>query len=864
MLCMTVPEASMPRGSVPVIWGDVPTRNKNFTGRDDILDRLREGGSSRVTVVLPESGSRSAENDPGNPIPQGVHGLGGVGKTAIAIEYTYRYRSDYDLVWWIAAEQLPTVRGSLAALAQRLGLEASPTAGVDGLIAAVRDALRRGEPYSRWLIVFDNADQPEDIEDLIPTGSGDVLITSRNHRWESVIRTVPMDVFQPKESTDFLLKRVRRGLAAADADRLAKELGHLPLALEQAGAMLAETGMAADEYLRLLKEDAGEIMNEAPPSGYPRSMTAAWRLSVDAVKRGRPQALEVLRCCAFFGPEAIPRDVFRRGVQATDTVVGQVLSNPIATASIMRELARYALITLDGNAVKVHRLIQALIRADLTAEQQAAYRHEAQLIMAAAVPENPDDSTTWNRFEGLLPHVNAEATELHLSREFEVRSLARGVIRWLYMSGDYTSALTLTERFIEQWARDSGPDDENVLRAQRHLGNIQRLMGRYAEAYQVTDESLTRARAVLGEDDPTTLSLRTGFGADLRATGSFAAARELDTESRTLIERKYPSKDPRTLRLLSSLATDHGLMSDYSTAQQMFELAFVGMNSANSGATPLDVISAWIGISWSLRLQGKYHDALDVAEDARDYGQNSSGLGAEHLSTLRAVNAYLITCRQQPDRRPDALEESTEVLELATRRHGENNPETLAIAIGLSNLMRSTNNSYHQAALDLAEATAERVSAVYGASHPYNYGCMTSVALLKRATNDPAGARQLDQQALDGLTARLGNNHHYTLIAAMNLASDLAALGQLTEALSLGEDTLRRLTMLLGPTHSHTLGCAENLALDLMAAGEGERGKEFQGKTLHLLAETYGENSPDYEAAANGDRLDPDFDPPAI
>ncbi len=667
---MTVPEASPPRG-VPVIWGGVPTRNKNFTGREDILDRLREGASSRVTAVLPESGPRSSESDPGNPIPQGVHGLGGVGKTAIAIEYTYRFRSEYDLVWWIAADQLPSVRGSLAELAQRLGLEASPTAGVDGLISAVRDALRRGEPYSRWLIVFDNADQPEEIKDLIPTGPGDVLITSRNHRWEAVINTVPMDVFRPGESRDFLLKRVRRGLAEVDAERLAKELGHLPLALEQAGAMLAETGMPADEYLRLLKEHAAEIMNEGLPSDYPRSMTAAWKLSVDAVKRSRSEALEVLRCCAFFGPEPIPRDVFRRGAQGTGTAVAKVLSNPIDTASVMRELARYALITLDGNAVKVHRLIQALLRDDLTAEQQAAYRHEAHLIMANAVPENPDDGTTWPRFQGLLPHVNAEATELHLSRDFEVRSLARGIIRWLYLSGDYTSALALTERFIEQWTRDSGSDDENVLRAQRHLGNILRLMGRYAEAYKVTDESLGKAQLTLRKNDPTTLSLRTGFGADLRATGSFAAARELDTESRILLEGNYKPKDPRTLRLLSSLATDHVLMSEYSTAQELFELAFADMNPANSGATPLDVISAWVGISWSLRLQGKLDDALAVAEDARDYGQNSSGLGPEHLSTLRAVNAYLITCRRLPDRRPEALEESAEVYELATRRHGE-------------------------------------------------------------------------------------------------------------------------------------------------------------------------------------------------
>jgi tetratricopeptide (TPR) repeat protein len=854
----------MSRGGVPVIWGDIPTRNKNFTGRNDILDRLREGASSRVTAVLPESRPHRSEGDPGNPIPQGVHGLGGVGKTAIAIEYAYRYRSDYDLVWWIAADQLPSVRGSLAELAQRLGLEASPTAGVDGLITAVRDALRRGEPYSRWLIIFDNADQPEEIKDLIPTGSGDVLITSRNHRWEAVTRSVPMDVFRPQESRDFLLKRVRKGLTEADADRLAKELGHLPLALEQAGAMLAETGMPTDEYLRLLKEHAAEIMNEGPPSGYPRSMTAAWKLSVDAVKRSRPQALEVLRCCAFFGPEPIPRDLFRRGAQETGTAVAEVLSSPIATASVMRELARYALITLDGNAVKVHRLIQALLRDELSAEQQRAYRHEAQLIMAAAAPNDPDDATTWPRFQDLLPHVNAEATELHQSREFEVRSLARGAIRYLYQSGDYTSALALTERFIEQWTADSGPEDENVLRAHRHLGNIQRLMGRFAEAHKVTEESLARARVALGEDDPTTLSLRTGLGADLRANGSFAAARELDTESRILLERNYGANDGRTLRLLSSLALDHGLMSDYGTAQKLYELAFAKMRSADSGATALDVIGAWFGISWTLRLRGNFDDALDVAQDARDYGQNSSGLGAEHLYTLRAVNAYLIACRRLPDKRLDAIEESREVLDLATRRHGENNPDTLAIAIGMSNLMRTTDVSYHEKALELAGATVDRFAAVYGASHPYHYGCLTNLAVLKRVTGNAAEARELNAKAFRGLTAGLGQNHHFTLTAAVNLASDLAVLGRLAEACALGEDTLQKLTMQLGPAHADTLGGAVNLALDIIAAGDEEGGKELQGKTLRLLLDTYGEDSPDYVAAASGNRLDLDFEPPAI
>ncbi len=156
---MTIPDAGMPGSAVPTIWGNVPPRNKNFTGRADILTRLRAGASSRITAVLPEQ-------DPNDPLPQAVQGLGGVGKTAIAIEYAYRYRSDYDLVWWISADQLPSVRAALAQLAARLKVESATATGIDGAITAVLDALRRGDPYSRWLLIFDNADQPEEVLEL--------------------------------------------------------------------------------------------------------------------------------------------------------------------------------------------------------------------------------------------------------------------------------------------------------------------------------------------------------------------------------------------------------------------------------------------------------------------------------------------------------------------------------------------------------------------------------------------------------------------------------------------------------------------------------------------------------------------------
>jgi tetratricopeptide (TPR) repeat protein len=862
---MTVPEAGMPRTSVPAIWGDVPTRNRNFTGRVEILARLREGASSRITAVLPEQDPGDVpEQDPDNLQPHAVQGLGGVGKTAIAIEYAHRYSSEYDLVWWIPSDQLPSVRGSLATLAGKLRLDSPAATGIDGAISAVLDALRRGDPYTRWLLIFDNADQPEEINHLIPRGPGDVLITSRNHRWQAVIDTVPMDVFVRQESMDFLRKRVPRGLSEVDADRLAGKLGDLPLALEQAGAMLSETGMPIDEYLRLLDEHVTGIMAEGKSPDYPLSMTAAWKLSVATLRERLPQALELLRCCAFFGPEPIPRNVFRRGAQPTGSAVAEVISKPVLMSSAIRELGRCALVTLDGSSVKVHRLIQALLRDELTEEERAGYRHEAHLMLAAAAPYNPDDAKTWPRFRELLPHVNSEFTELPKSRESAVRDLARAMMRYLYQAGDYTSGLALTERFIEQWSRDSGSDNPDVLRAQPHLGNILRILGRYQESSAVTEEALANSRATLGEGDPTTLSLRASFGADLRARGSFRAALELDTESRSLLDTNYGPDDSRTLRLLSSLALDYGLNSDYRTARDLYEDAFQRMSQAASDATVCDVLDAWIGISWTLRLMGLFQEAFDVSQDAWDYGQDPDGLGPEHLCTIRSVNGYALVSRRIPERRLEAFELSRATLELATRVFGEAHPDTLAIAIGVSNLLRTISEDHHEEALALAESSVARYPGVYGESHPYNYGCMSNLALLRRVTGDPAKARELDEKALEGLTASLGPDHHFTLTVATNLASDFAVLGLPQEARRLGEDTWPRLSALLGADHPNTLGCVSNLALDLMASGDEEAGKSLREQTLRRYGATQDPEFPDAVVAAAGKRLDPDFDPPPI
>ncbi|HUN30592.1 MAG TPA: FxSxx-COOH system tetratricopeptide repeat protein [Trebonia sp.] len=849
---MTVSDGGMSVTSVPTIWGNVPQRNKNFTGRVDILARLRQGASSRITAVLPDQ-------DPDDPLPQAVQGLGGVGKTAIAIEYAYRHRSDYDLVWWIPADQLPSVRASLAQLAGRLGVEVTASGGIDGAISAVLDALRRGDPHTRWLLIFDNADQPEDIIDLIPSGPGDVLITSRNHRWQSVIDTVPMDVFERLESTEFLERRVGAGISRQEADRLAEQLGDLPLALEQAGAMLAETGMPVDEYLRLLDEHVSGIMSEGKSPDYPMSMTAAWKLSVTTLQEQLPQARELLRCCAFFGPEPIPRDVFRQGGQATRTPLGSMISDPILLARAIRELGRFALVTLDGRSVSVHRLIQALLRDELTHEEQAEYRREVHLILAAAAPKDPDNADLWLRWQDLLPHVASESTELAKSRAPAVRELALNTMRYLYQSGDYTSCRDLTERFIEQWTKDSGPDSPDVLEAQRHLGNVLRLLGRYQESFDLTFETLEKSRGIMGESDSLTLHLRNSFGADLRARGDFRQALELDGNTGTLLQEAYGPEHPRTLRLLSSLGLDYILTSQYGGAKDLFQSVFPLMSQVAVDTTSADVLAVWNGLAWALRLLGEYRAAFDVLQEALDYGQEA--LGPEHIATLRSTNAFTIVCRRFPDRRAEALETLRSILELSERLFGPEHPDTLGIVVSLSNLLRTISGEYHEEALRLADSTVARFPEAYGPQHPYYFGCVGNQALLRRITGDAVTARRLNEEALAGLDDRLGRDHHYTLTVATNLASDLSMLGLSEEARVLGEQTYDRLEALMGPGHPATLACAANLALDRIATGDEIGGQALRDKTVDLYRTLLGEQNPDTVVAVSGSRLDPDFDP---
>ncbi|MBO3746793.1 tetratricopeptide repeat protein [Streptosporangiaceae bacterium NEAU-GS5] len=838
-------EARSPKRE-PAIWGKVPQRLKNFTGREDLLAQLRSGLRADVTAVLPYA----------------LHGLGGVGKTQLAVEFAYRHRHEYDLVWWIPADQPMLVKSSLAGLAHLLMLPLPSSAGVEEAASAALEALRLGIPYAKWLLIFDNADNLEEINSIIPRGPGHVLVTSRNHGWEGVVDTLLVDVFDRRESIDFLLRRVPRGIDEEEARYLAGVLGDLPLALEQAGALMFETGISIADYLQQLEEHATQLLAANKPLDYPSSMASAWSISVAQLSVKLPVALDLLRCCAFLGPEPVPRDLFSRLPPefAKDAMLAPILADPIQLSLAIRELGRYALIRIapESRTLQIHRLIQALLRDQLSSSEASTYRREAHLLLAAMANSfESDDTVSWPVYAGLLGHIIPSGVPL--SRDPKIRGFALNIVRFLYSSGDLESARAMVDVLIDQWRIGNGDNDPYVLAAHRHKAIVIREQGAFQESFEINERLMERMRSVLGGDHIETLLLINSRGADLRFRGDFADALVHDLESVRRHESLFGPANRRTLRAKNNLALDYLLLGDYTSARHLQAEAFDLQRQAESRSSKQNIASSWNGLARVVRLTGQYRQACDIGEDAYEYSVQE--LGAEHPWTLRTARELSIA-RRRAGLVEESLELATRTYDLQVRRTGLDHPDALAAALCLGNSLRVMGEI--PAALVLLEDVSGRFAAMYGDDHPFTYGSAMDLALLLRLGGQAERARQIDEVALQGLDRRLTREHHFSLTCAINLASDLSELAEQADARDLGQNTLNELRRLLGPDHPLTLAAAANLVVDLMAMGLVEEGEDLRDDTLARYIRVLGPDHPDVRVMQEGRRLDFDFDPPVL
>ncbi|MFE6228470.1 FxSxx-COOH system tetratricopeptide repeat protein [Microtetraspora glauca] len=829
-----------PRPSVPAVWGNVPPNNPNFVGREDLLAQIREQLLTGDTSAV---------------LPHTLHGMGGVGKSQIAIEYVYRYASDYDVVWWIPSEQPTMILTALTELAQRMGLNVGDEA--NRAVPAVREALRRGEPYDRWLLVFDNAENVEAVRPYFPTGgTGKILITSRNQEWDRVARTLSVDVFTREESKA-LLRRRARDLSDADADRLAEALGDLPLAIEQAAAWQAVTGMTVPDYLRLINEKIAELMLELVPSpDYPMSVAAAWDVSLRQLEQRNPAALQLLQVCSFFAPEPISRSLFNNARTTTIAPeLDEALRHPIKLGRAIREINIYALARIEHrhDTIQLHRLVQAVLVNRMSPQQQADMRHGAHLLLADANPGSPSTRALWPRYQELLPHVVVSRTV-----ECEspwARRLVREMAEFLYAWGDHAGSARMAREALEIWTEKFGAEDQLTLEMAKWLAFILRVLGEYEEAAAMMEHTAEVYLRTAGEDDEGTLDALIQHCSGLRLRADMAKGLEINRQVYDRALRAFGEDDPATLRAAHSLGVGLRLMGLYQEARQ-YDTETARLRALALGDDHVETLNTLVGLAIDIRETGDYLEAAAHLEDV--YARYLTTFGEDNHRTLGCARVLAVSRRRAGDH-----EGALALCEMAWStfegRYGADHPDAVACAANLVVDLRQ--DGQLRRSRELGEATLERYAAKLGARHPYTLSARVNLAITLRHLGDLDAAREHIEVAWPGLRESLGDDHVLTLTAAVGAATQYAADGRHEEALELDRRTREVLARDFGEDHPTTLACATNLVLDLRALDRAAEATALHTDTLAGFRRRLGDEHPATVASAAGRRADVDIAP---
>jgi hypothetical protein len=567
-----------------------------------------------------------------------VRGMPGVGKTTLVAEYLARFQADYDLVWWISATGPTAVRDRIAAMADPLRLSGDAATrrarrgGAEDTVERVLDALRRGDPYRRWLIVLDGVDSTDDYLEFFPGSHGSILLTSRNRAASEVAEAIDLDVFRREDSLDFL---GRQGFTGTEADQMADLYGDLPLALEQAVQWLAETGMQVSDYLTAAAARPGEVLAEgaAGPSQVPIAVSISTCLE-DLAARA-PAALDLLETCAVLGRAPVPYwlvnarplpGVGQDGAASPETA--------LRTGRAIQALGRFSLVTLDrpDGGVILPAVVRGLVRGRLTADRLRRARRDARFAMAASAPDDPDVGLSVRRYQRLSEHVMAFGPEDDPTPEGLGLDLRTG--RWLAHRGDLGEARDLLNWTVEAWRRRVGDDHPATLAARLHRAGQGRLSGWTAAGREELADIVARCQRMVAPEHPLALHAR---ATDL------VARRYLAEEDR----QDGPGSRPRAAvarglrEVLASVRAAASADTDAAgPAGPTGPGGPAGNGSAGAAAGPAGAaaeVAVMVSLVNSLLSAGEDEEALELARSAEEIAVGS--LGPAHLVWCAAATA---------------------------------------------------------------------------------------------------------------------------------------------------------------------------------------------------------------------------------
>jgi tetratricopeptide (TPR) repeat protein len=427
-------------------------------------------------------------------------------------------------VWWVNAEQEALIGDQFVRLGEELGLQQLP-GDPDAVLRTVHRVLRGRD---RWLLIFDNAEDAQEIGALLPGGAGHVLITTRRSDFRSLGSVLDLDTLERSEAIALLRRRAPL-LTEAQAGQLAARLGDLPLALDQAASYLDQTGMPPQEYLRLLDTRSADLHNRGHIPGHPRNVATVWSVSIDRLRDTVPGAVQLLELCAWLGPEPVPLDLFTGHRRQLPEPLAGTVTDPVAFNDTVGALTGYSLARRAGSSLVVHRLIQDVTRYRPSGQPAGKGGKGLKTVLALLRADLPGDAwntpESWPRWRALLPSVLA-ATGYHAGKAGGKTTawLLSGAGTYLRRQGRAAEALPLHERALRIHEAARGPDDPSVATDLNEVGRALRALGRAEEALPLHERALRIHEAARGPDDPSVATDLNEVGRALSDLGRTAEA----------------------------------------------------------------------------------------------------------------------------------------------------------------------------------------------------------------------------------------------------------------------------------------------------------------------------------------------------
>ncbi|MEO5874110.1 MAG: FxSxx-COOH system tetratricopeptide repeat protein, partial [Streptosporangiaceae bacterium] len=594
------------------------------------------------------------------------------------------------------------------------------------------------------------------------------------------------------------------------------------------------------------------------PAGFPVVVAKTWSLSFEKLRKSSPAAIRMLQLCAFFSPDPISTkmiysDEMARLLSSYDST----LREKQMVGKVVQELNRFALAKVNyaDNTMQVHRLVQAVVSAQMTAGDREQACHDVHRILTWAKPPQEgtdmptDNPANWPMFDQILPHIApSRAAECE---EEEPRQLLTDLVRYLWKRGEFIRALEMGRSLAARWEVTLGPDDAQLLYLRSQTNNALRSLGQFEDAYTNDQEVYDQqcALAEIGPEHSHTLMTAAGLGADLIGLGRFQEALELNLQTYNKQKANFGDDYPLTLSAANNLAFSYRLIGRCYDALDIDRETLVRRRSVLGSSHPQTLSSAE-NLGRDLRDAGHYEESVE--ELRRTHRTYSEVLAPDANETLRTAKSLAVSVRKL------GQYQEAKALMLDTFRgyktHFPSSPDKPSTELALANCYASLGDD--QSAMRMAKAIHEGQSRDLGAEHPFTLSTAANLVAFQRSIGDFNGALRLGEETLDALGRRLGETHPYTLACSINVANCRADLGHLSEAMFLERSTLESFQAVLSAEHPDTLSCQANLSITLRQLGQVAESDELRNRTTSLLEQVLGKDHPLVADAAARRRID--------